>query len=470
MSIRLGLTRKLVLAFVFKSALVIAMLTGIMHWDFERGFLDYVQRLELNRLNPLAEDLVELYARHGGWDGIVSRPARWRQLLRRGTGAAAQAPSPSPIPATPLAVPAENSGPRIRLALLDSDKSHLIGRQVPGPDDLLRPLRHRGELIGWLRLAPLPGLIDALDLEFQQRQRHTIVLTALIALILSVLISIPLARHLLGPIRGLLRNLKKLTQGHFTSRSRIERNDELGELASGVDRLGETLERNEGLRRRWVADVSHELRTPLAVLTGDIDAVADGIRPWNAETRDSLQAEVGYLNKLVDDLYQLALSDLGALNYRKQDLELEAIIGAVIERRRADCAERAIELSVELSEPATPLSADPGRLNQLFDNLFQNSLRYTDPGGRLRISTRRRDDWILIDFQDSAPGVPPDTLPQLFERLFRVDKSRSRAQGGAGLGLAICRNIVQAHQGHIRAQASPLGGLWIEIQLPISHN
>jgi len=360
-------------------------------------------------------------------------------------------------------------GPELlrRLTLLDADQKPVIGPPESRPGALLRALKRNGETIGWLRLRPLPGLTGALDLDFQRRQSRIIQIAAAAGLLLAALIAVPLARHLLGPIRTLTRSMAGLTSGRFQTRTKLARHDELGELAAGFNRLAQTLEQNQTLRRRWVADVAHELRTPLAILTGEVDAVAEGIRPWDERARASLQAEVAKLNKLVDDLHQLALSDLGALTYRKQELALESLLERVVERHAGDCNKAGLRLSSELAEPPSMVVGDPDRLTQLFDNLLQNSLRYTDPGGQLTIATRRRDDRVLIDLQDSAPGVPQDMLPHLFERRFRVDKSRSRAKGGAGLGLAICRNIVAAHDGSIQAKSSPLGGLWIEISLPL---
>ena len=563
MKIRLGLAHKLLLAFLSMSLLLTGLLAGVLHWSFQRGFLDYVRRLELERLDPLAKALIRGYAEHESWDYLRQDPSLWPALQQqalalgappvpdgatdgfpkparrwpgspgvegippatesppRGTsplGPIGNAPPvppsarvldwrppprshssapgeepfgfPGPVgpggpvpgvegwlgpgrgvsPPGPPFPPPGAPGLHQRIVLLDSDKHNLIGLPVPRPGALLLPMRYQDDLIGWLSLAPLPALTDAVDLEFQRRQATIVNLTALLALVLAVLISIPLAQHLLGPIRDLTRGLSTLTRGRFGTRTHLDRSDELGELASGFNQLAETLEKNERLRRQWLADVSHELRTPLAVLAGEVDAVVDGVRPWNEERRESLQLEVGNLNKLVDDLYQLALSDLGALSYRKGDLELESLLEKLIERRRSEFADRRLALETELCWPAARILGDPDRLTQLFDNLFQNSLRYTDAGGCLRVSTRREGQQLLIDFQDGPPGVPDDVLPQLFERLYRVEKSRSRAGGGAGLGLAICRNIVEAHGGRILARRSPQGGLWIEIRLPLAHH
>jgi two-component system sensor histidine kinase BaeS len=217
-----------------------------------------------------------------------------------------------------------------------------------------------------------------------------------------------------------------------------------------------------------VADISHELRTPLAVLRGEIEALQDGVRQATPEALASLHAEALQLGRLVDDLYQLALSDLGALSYRKEPLELGAELEAAVAAYRAEFRGKGIALAVAGTEAAVPLVADPERLRQLFANLLENSLRYTDAGGRLEIALRREEGQATVTFSDSAPGVPAADLERLFERLFRVEGSRRRATGGAGLGLAICRNIAEAHGGTITAAPSPLGGVTITVALPLA--
>jgi two-component system sensor histidine kinase BaeS len=222
------------------------------------------------------------------------------------------------------------------------------------------------------------------------------------------------------------------------------------------------------MRRRMMADVAHELRTPLAVVQGELAAVEDGIRSFGPETLASLQAETRALGKLVDDLYQLALSDLGALNYRRQDLDLRAQVAEALLPLRERCAAAGLELDdSRVRGDALPVHADPDRLAQLIANLVENALRYTDAPGRIEVSCGRSAEWALLEVRDTAPGVPADMLPRLFDRFFRVEGSRSRASGGAGLGLAICRNIVEAHDGTITAQPSPLGGLSITVSLPL---
>jgi len=166
----------------------------------------------------------------------------------------------------------------------------------------------------------------------------------------------------------------------------------------------------------------------------------------------------------VDDLYELSMTDLGALSYRKARVDLAALLAAEVRGQEAAFEEAGLGLRLEPPEPAPCLlDADAQRLSQVFRNLLRNSLSYTEPGGELRVCLSCRNGRVLIDFQDTSPGVSEDALPRLFERLYRVEGSRSRATGGAGLGLAIASNIVAAHGGRIEARPSPLGGLWVRI-------
>ena len=216
-----------------------------------------------------------------------------------------------------------------------------------------------------------------------------------------------------------------------------------------------------------MADISHELRTPLAVLRGEIEALQDRVRTFTPEAARSLHSEVMRLNRLVDDLFQLSMSDIGALTYRKENVDVLAILNREAELFRSEFTEKNISLKLDIStKDEIYIFGDPERMQQLFDNLFSNSLKYTDPGGTLSITCQSAAGGTEILFQDSSPSVPAADIDKLFERLYRVESSRNRASGGAGLGLAICRNIVEAHGGSIAAESSPLGGVLVRITLP----
>ena len=276
-----------------------------------------------------------------------------------------------------------------------------------------------------------------------------------------------LARVFLQPLKRVAAATHRLAAGSYDTRVAVGSRDELGRLAEDFNRLAESLERNETLRRRFMADVSHELRTPLTVLSGELEALEDGVRPLSRESLASLRGEVNALAKLVNDLNQLALADVGALAYRKETVDIAPLVQQAIESHRERVAERGLALEASLDQGAL-VFADADRLQQMFRNLLENAARYTDRGGRVRVALRRADGQVAIEFDDTAPGVPSEALPHLFERFYRVEGSRSRADGGTGLGLSICRSIAAAHGGDIAASASPLGGLRVSVTLPVA--
>ena len=210
------------------------------------------------------------------------------------------------------------------------------------------------------------------------------------------------------------------------------------------------------------------MRTPLAILRGEIEAIQDGINQADAQTLASLHQEAVHLERLVNDLYDLSMSDNGALSYQKSRVNLTQVLQETLTVYHTVLQEKQLYLDSQAIKPqAVWLQADSQRLHQLFKNLLENSLRYTDKPGTLQVATYISPTYIEIVFQDSAPGVPPEALSRLFDRLYRVEGSRNRATGGAGIGLSICKNIVEAHQGSISAAPASLGGLAIRIKLPI---
>jgi len=267
------------------------------------------------------------------------------------------------------------------------------------------------------------------------------------------------------PLKRVAQATHRLAAGNYATRVEVHSGDELRRLAEDFNRLAQALERNEALRRRFMADVSHELRTPLTVLSRELEALEDGVRPLTRTSLASLRGEVAALGKLIEDLNQLALADVGALAYRKESVEVAPLIEQALESYRERLAERGLALEARL-DGAARVFGDADRLTQMFRNLLENSARYTERGGRVRVGIRRQDSRVAIDFEDSAPDVPTEPLEHLFERFYRVEGSRSRANGGAGLGLAICRSIAVAHGGEIAAEPSPLGGLRVSVTLP----
>lgn len=484
---RVGVVHKLFLAILTAAVLSILSAVVIMQWNINRSFLKFINSVEQSGVSRLAGKLEEFYRSESNWDLLRSDPARWDHLVAVSEPETGPPhgniwpgdPPPEyrrPSGPPPNHIPGEKHGPmppRIshdfdqRLYLLDSNKNVLIRHAEVTAVNTVTPLLHQGKVVGYLGLSPRQIISDAPQQRFLREQRLALGLTAGVVVLLASALSLLLARRLVKPIQELTHATHQLAAGSFAVRVSTESHDELGQLARDFNALAVTLEQGELTRRQWVADISHELRTPLAILRGEIEALQDGIRQPTTDKINSLHTEAMHLVRLVDDLYQLSLSDVGALTYRKSELDLVSVLKETVMPFRSDFLNKNISLELKIPENGgVSFFGDSERLHQLFSNLLDNSLKYTDSGGRLQVALYVDNSKVTIDFIDSAPNVPEAELDRLFERLYRVESSRNRLTGGAGLGLAICRNIVTAHNGSITAQASPMGGLWIRIELP----
>lgn len=459
---KLSISTKLFVAVSAGVLLVILSMGLATSWSFGRGFLGYINEQALERMATVVPRLASAYAREGNWAFMRNRPDRWFDIMR---------PDPDEERVTndlrtPLA--SDLTGALFRIALLDKDRKRVTGYTAIGEDALVSPIVVAGETVGWLAVTPFQSVTEAGGERFQQYQLRTSLVMGVFSLLLAMLIAWWIARTLLEPVKRVAAATHRLASGDYSSRVAVASNDEVGQLARDFNQLAYTLERNEKMRREFMADVSHELRTPLSVLRGELEAIEDGVRSLDPNTMKSLLGEVGMLSKLVDDLYELSLADIGALTYRKAPCMLNDVLENSLAMYRERFVARQLQLDLELPREPVELLADASRLQQLFSNLLENSLRYTDVNGRLRLSVGVDRDTVRIDFLDSGPGVSASQLPRLFERFYRGESSRNREHGGAGLGLAICRSIANAHDGSLVADHSPYGGLWLTLRLPRS--
>ena len=503
---KFGITAKLFIA-ILVTNLVTALAVGIaVRETFNVGFRDYLGQREARRLERLGNLLASEYRERGSWEFLRDNPFSWNAINRL---ARDSDPGPPPIRRAPPDGPrgfdsrpppghgpergpprdgrpsefkdgpgrdgigphptrgAQEDTPPPAL-VLDAQEQPVVGRVDPSAKTSRRPILVDGATVGWLVFADAPPWLDALDIRFRDEQLRAVWIIGGLVMVLASLVAIVLARRLLAPVQRLASATHRLASGEYATRVAPGSQDELGQLVDDFNRLARTLENNETLRRNFMADVSHELRTPLAVLKGELEALQDNIRDFTPDSLKSLQAEVSMLSKLIDDLYELALADVGALAYHFEEVDVVALLADTLRAFTERFASRQLVLEAKLPDAPVVLSADPQRLTQLFNNLLENCVRYTDAGGRVEVSLRRDRDSVRIDIEDSAPGVPATLLPRLFERLFRIEASRSRERGGAGLGLAIVKSVVDAHRGAIVAKPSRLGGLWLQVTLPLA--
>lgn len=481
---RLRLWQRLFLVLAALLLLALGAFAIVQQRAFRAGLLDYVNAIDLREAEAIAARLGDEYAASGGWGLLRERPQRFLRLLAADGEGPPQRPLPREGPpfrpgglpparppafagdAPPRPPPRGGAALRPRLQLVDA-----AGRLVAGNPDVPAdvpavPVLVDGRPVGALRVAPLPRLEDDRDLAFQREQSRAALGLALALLGGALLASLRAARRVTRPLRRLSDAVARLAAGDLSARSPANDGDEVGALAADFNRMAAALQKQQGLQRQWMAELSHELRTPLAVLQGELAALQDGVRPLDRAAVDSLAAEAGHLGRLVDDLYDLSLAEAGGLRYRFEPTDLAALLADAVAAQRAPCVAAGLVLEVDMPAGPCAARADPARLRQAIDNLLLNARRYTDPPGPVRVTLRADGDGWRLVVEDGPPGVPDAALPRLFDALYRVEDSRARHAGGAGLGLAIVARVVEAHGGRASAAHSPLGGLRVAVHLP----
>ncbi|CAQ83857.1 MULTISPECIES: envelope stress sensor histidine kinase BaeS [Photorhabdus] len=452
---KLSISSKLFMA-IFATCMLVLI---TMHWgvrsSFQRGFIGYIKQNIQLRTSMLAEALAEQYQQYGSWKFLKKNNRIIFQIIRsiEQTSESHQGPPPR--------------GWRTQFWVVDRDMKLLVGHEGEIPPDTYRePINYNNQIVGWVIVSTSDKITRQADISFDRQQQLTSWIIAGLSTLLAIIATLLLSRGMLKPVKRLVEGTHKLAAGDFSVRVTPSSKDEIGQLAYNFNQLASTLEKNEQMRRDYMADISHELRTPLSVLRGELEALQDGVRKPTSETLNSLLAEITTLTKLVDDLHQLSLSDRGALAYRKGFINISELLQVAIASYRGRFIDKQIQVDVKLPE-IVMLFADPDRLTQLFHNLLENSLRYTAKNGKLMIEGNSDDSHFILNWQDSEPGLLPEQCQRVFERFYRSESSRNRASGGSGLGLAICYNITEAHNGTIHAEPSPLGGLRINIELPL---
>jgi two-component system sensor histidine kinase BaeS len=497
---KLKFKHKVFLSFLLNSLVIVICMFVIAGYYASRNFEDYINKVEMERLAEVADALSREYRMSGSWAPLLDDVDRWLEMAGGGPGhppgLGGRGEPPFPLPPLPpvprgaknhekgeRGTPGEGisppSGPPPdrrhmppRISLFDAEKQPLIPSDGSPPDEgyRLKPILVDDRVVGWLGIPKHERPTHPLDLEFLRVQSQTFQAVGGVALLLAVFVTFVLSRHLLAPVKELAEGARALTSRRFETRIEVRARDEFGQLAADFNAMAQALERYEQMRRQWMADISHELRTPLAILRAEIEAIQDGVREATPEALESLHFEVMHVGRIVQDLHDLSLIESRAFDAEQTAVNPLAILEDTLRSFHTRFEQRGIR--IEAGEGGTEtehvaVMADSGRLTQLFSNLLENTLRYADAPGVLRIIHEIAPGRLLLHIEDSGPGVPEESLGRLFDRLYRVDKARSRAQGGSGLGLAICKSIVESFGGRIEASNAPTGGLRISIAFPL---
>ncbi|WP_213875982.1 ATP-binding protein [Pseudomonas sp. dw_358] len=457
---KLTLSSKLFVAVQALCTFAVLAMGFAAYLSFTHGFLGYLNEQAVERLQTTLPRFEQAWSDHGNWDYLRNNGHGWFELIRPELRPGQTNHYPGTPPVSDL------TGAFLRFSLLDNQHHYIAGYTEFDQHAVLMAVTHDSQVVGWLAMTPFETVSATGDSRFQLNQIRSSLLIGLVCLLVSGVIAWWITHQLLQPVKRVALATRRLAAGDYATALPETGNDEAAQLARDFNRMAATLASNEQQRRGFMADISHELRTPLAILRAELEAIEDGIRVMDGQALRSLQAEVMALSKLVDDLFELSVTELGGPAYRRDPVDVGALLGMAVDAYATRFAER--QLSLHLLSWPEPLLVlgDDAKLVQLFYNLLENSLRYTDAGGSVNLRISRLDDKVCIDFQDTAPGVPSEQQTRLFERFYRVENSRSRSSGGAGLGLAICRGIAQVHGGELSAQGSPFGGLWLTLRLP----
>jgi two-component system OmpR family sensor kinase/two-component system sensor histidine kinase BaeS len=443
-------------------ATIILMSILVAHTRVRQIFLDSQVRAP----GGLAEALADYHQTHDGWDGV--------EILLKGARAAVL------------------MGPRdhILLALADAEgqivyhtRAERVGQPLSQTERAQSwPIQAKGaapeedEAVGYLhiRLAPAPKPSPGRHF-FLAWLSRVLLMVAIIGGVLGILFGVVVSRSLTAPLSRLAEAARAVGAGDFRHRVEVTGSDEVIEVARAFNDMTGQLEQAEIVRRNLVADAAHELRTPLSVLQGNLRAILDDVYTLDKSEIARLYDQTRLLGHLVDDLRELAQAEAGQLQLDLAPIDLVKLVQdtAATFEPVAEAAE--IALSVESPDGLPPAQADAARLGQVLHNLLDNALRHTPAGGTITLSAGCEENppdeaaycWLAV--QDTGDGISAEDLPHVFDRFYRADRARSRATGGAGLGLAIVRAIVEAHGGQISAASEgvPGQGSTFTVRLPL---
>ncbi|MBU1341437.1 MAG: HAMP domain-containing protein [Proteobacteria bacterium] len=471
------LSYKIFCVYLLVSFILLILMMATLRFFAFRHFQEVEKRLEQETLTILSYELAIEYQRNNNWNRFKTSPEILNRFIRKALPGkpddlplsdppgppGPQRPNRPPGPPEHLVVK-----PHQRIALYDAAKILIAGPGFDIDKMIFKPITLHDQIVGWVGLYRQSGPPHPFRGPVLKEKLDVFYTIGIIIFILTGIVSYFLSRHILSPVNKLIQGTKALTRFKFDTRIDVHTKDELGQLAKDFNQMAKTLETYETMRKQWVVDISHELRTPLSILRGEIEAIQDGVRTFSREGMKSLHSETIYLETIVNDLHLLSMADTGALTMKTDIIKPIEILKTVLNLFNTRFEQEDLSLDVRLINEKTCIIGDKDRLKQLFSNIFENNLKYTRKPGKLTIWDNLHSHVLTIYIQDTGPGVPPGCVDKLFDRLYRVDRSRTREHGGSGLGLSICKTIALAHNGDIIAKNCDHGGLNISIQLPVS--
>lgn len=466
-----SLAVKLTLGFAAVALVAVAIVTFITNSLTSDEFGTYLERGGSTQEEQVAGYLAERYAA-SGWQGVTSNLlplSRWSGQRLVVSDASGRVVADSAGGAT--GQPAPQSPPGRGLPLVSG--SQTVGSVYftpepsgsPGSGGMMGPMRGGGSSMMEM-MRQMAQRRDSPEALFLEAVRRAGWMAAALAAAAGLLLGLILSRQITAPLHRMTSAARRVAAGDFSQRVEVKSGDELSTLAEAFNIMAENLARDEQQRKRLLSDIAHELKTPLSIVQGNLEAMMDGVAEPSQERMASLREETLLLNRLVNDLRDLSLAEAGQLPLHREPVELERLLRGAVSgvRTRADDGGVALELALEPGLP--PVDADPDRIGQLLRNLLGNALHYTAAGGKVAVGARREGGMVLISVEDTGSGIPAEEIPRIFDRFYRVDRSRTRASGGTGLGLAVAKQLAESHGGRIWAESTPGKGSTFFFTLP----
>jgi signal transduction histidine kinase len=410
----------------FASRTIIQRFEDYLKWD---QVASEERRQHLNTMLP--EILVTHYAQNNGWQQVAPLLQQFGKLTEEHI------------------LLTDKEG----VVIVDS-AGEKVGQALADAPDKLIPLAIKGQIIGAFLVIPFPPVANSSgEREYIDSINRALFLAVGMAGVIAIALTFVLSRGILRRVAALTTAVQKMARGDLHQRVDNGAKDEIGRLAHAFNAMADSLARIEQLRRNMVSDVAHELRTPLSNIRGYLEALQDGVVQPTRETIDSLFEEAMLLNRLVDDLQELALAEAGQLKLARQQVTIAELVDKAMQALQYRASDHQISLQTQVTPDLPAVYVDAERIGQVLRNLLSNAVEYTPPGGQVIVNACQMQDHIEVSVHNHGIGIAPEHLPYLFERFYRVDSSRTRATGGSGLGLAIVKQLVQAHGGRVWAQS-----------------
>jgi signal transduction histidine kinase len=354
--------------------------------------------------------------------------------------------------------------------VIGDSKRQLLGMNYTDSQENPLNMTLQGQLLGELYISsdPTAEPYVAPFLRLATSINRSLLIGGSVAIAIALLLTFVLSRRITSPIGALAKAARRLGRGDLSQRVQLRGEGEVAALAQAFNSMAADLEHAEQLRRNMVADVAHELRTPLSNIQGYLEAIRDRVIKPDAATIHSLSEETALLSRLVNELQELSLAEAGELKLVYQTEDITKLVKQAVTPWQPKVTAKEISLSLDLPDNLPLVNIDWQRINQVLHNLLENAVAYTHKGGTINVAAITRGDWVEVSVSDTGEGIPAEDLPHIFERFYRVDKSRARATGGSGLGLTIAKRLVEAHGGTITAQSELGKGSRFSFTLPIA--